>query len=55
MKDILREPVELIDSDLDEVAGGRGEVEVRVSHVNGGGNYSTANFGGVFINVANES
>jgi hypothetical protein len=25
MKDVLREPVELIDADLDEVAGGRGQ------------------------------
>jgi hypothetical protein len=52
MEDILREPVEMIDEDLDAVAGGRISVRVSVedSHINGGGNNS--NQGGVsFGNV----
>jgi hypothetical protein len=41
MQDILRDPVELIDEDLDEVAGGR--VHINISHnFSGVGNNSTA-------------
>jgi hypothetical protein len=49
MEDILREPVELIDEDLDEVAGGRISVRINIekSSINGGGNYDT--LGGVAI------
>jgi hypothetical protein len=41
MEDILREPVELTDEDLDEVAGGLivNRVTVVKSSLNGGGNY----------------
>ena len=36
MKDVVREPVELIDEDLDEVAGGRLTVNVGIGAVFGG-------------------
>jgi hypothetical protein len=56
MVDILREPVELIDEDLDAVAGGgRGENEVSFNHnhINGGGNVYSAFNGGVSIDINN--
>jgi hypothetical protein len=56
MKDILREPVELIDEDLDAVAGGgRGQNEVSFNHnhINGGGNVTASNNGGVQIDIDN--
>jgi hypothetical protein len=56
MVDILREPVELIDEDLDAVAGGgRGENEVSFNHnrINGGGNVTATNNGGVSIDIDN--
>ena len=56
MGDILRKPVELIDEDLDEVAGGgRGENEVSFNHnsINGGGNVTAVGNGGVSIDIDN--
>jgi hypothetical protein len=52
MEDVVREPVELIDEDLDEVAGGLvlvkvARVNVIKSIINGGGNDDT--LGGVEI------
>jgi hypothetical protein len=48
MEDILREPVELIDQDLDEVAGGFSLVEIERARVgNGVGNNAVVNNGNI--------
>ena len=56
MEDIVREPVELIDQDLDEVAGGRigviaiGELNVGIGLFNLG-NVAVANVGNTSIGI----
>jgi hypothetical protein len=51
MKDVLREPVELIDADLDEVAGGRSHVHQFNDSVNAVSAGNNNNNGGGQIEI----